>query len=267
MARKASTTSPVISPNSGMKRKEVGASDENMVGGNKQGVSQKLKLMSQEDHSPICVRFSNSHLGRRIKAGDRRFFFETGWASLDGWEEKIKEVWNMGLGPTSLKSTCGKLERTSLILKDWCRKGVPHIPSEIKTIQEKLDKLDDIFPTCSNQYRLLLMLRRLANNFVDCQFSFVNRKGNVAAHQLAGWMKHSAVDRIFVLMAFNKVALVIFIAMIMIIMIASVENVQAAQLSQDCQSPDPDCLTKCLAQCSLATKEICFKKCPCFCSK
>ncbi|KAK7246725.1 hypothetical protein RIF29_41595 [Crotalaria pallida] len=49
MARRTTVTSPTTSPNSGLKRKETGPSDEMSVGGSRQGVAQKLKLTVHEE--------------------------------------------------------------------------------------------------------------------------------------------------------------------------------------------------------------------------
>ncbi|KAK7255182.1 hypothetical protein RIF29_28586 [Crotalaria pallida] len=196
LARKQVVISPNISPNSGLKRKEVG-SEECSVGVHRQGVAQKLKLMAHEssDHSPIMVRVSHGGGKEKIKAGVRRFFFETGWADLVDCEAKIKEGWSWGNGPISLHNTCGKLEKTGLILKEWSKKSVPNFPAEIKSLQEQLEKLDEKWETKEDIDKRQSLISKL-NELLDLEEKkWKQRKGNEAAHQCANWMKHCSVDR------------------------------------------------------------------------
>ncbi|KAK7273895.1 hypothetical protein RIF29_14962 [Crotalaria pallida] len=148
LARKGPGVSPAVSPNSGLKRKEVcNAGEGNRVVESRQGVAQKLKLMAVDESDDAeaartGAQISNAVGGSVMKAGDRRFFFETGWARLEGCEDIIREVWEVGLRPFSLTESCSKLEKTTLSLKEWTRKAMPCIPKEIKSIQDRIEKLD-----------------------------------------------------------------------------------------------------------------------------
>ncbi|KAK7256384.1 hypothetical protein RIF29_29827 [Crotalaria pallida] len=218
LARKNTCSSPPKSPNSGLKRKDIGYMGGGLrVEDDSQGGSQKLKLMSKEgydeseaartfdlprflansdwtsrfsysvqhlsspasDHSPMSIRILNPNPDTYSRRGERRFFFETGWAEFEDCNQIVSEVWNTDLGPCSLQGTCGKIESTGFKLQDWSKKAIPCILKEIKRMQEKLDKID------------------ARENRNEIHGAKASRKGNVAAHLLAKWVKHASVDRVW----------------------------------------------------------------------